>query len=250
MCKIKHTFFLVVFFLFLSYHVAFSSTKEVSKESLLKTGLNFGKKVDDNVIIKTKKKIFSIPELESKRCSVDSAKIMDINHDNIPDLVSFINQKCTSDPVEIFVLISLNKESYLAQRLSTYHGTLNKDVMDLNGNGNIEIVVRSEMEGEGTGAIAFYWPEIYTWNGKKFTRSSEKEYVKYYLEAYLPEISARMSKALASLKEKDVKYKRIAMHILHDCNAALRRVSELYQSDDQRRAGENQDTNDAPQRQE
>ena len=63
------------------------------------------------------------------------------------DIVALINYNCTSDPVGVFVIWTRGN-SFVAQELTTEHGTIENTFVDIDGDGKCEILLQTSTQAK------------------------------------------------------------------------------------------------------
>jgi hypothetical protein len=181
-----------------------------------------------------------ISDVERANCSVAFSKTVMLGHECGQGLVAFINQKSTADPTDIFVAWTGADGVQQYQCIKTERG-LAGDVGDFNGDGRVEIVVRSCFAEEAVShAEDIYWNDVYAWAPTGFVKKSKDYIQSYYLLHYLPEISLKIDRAMDLLalgggkSEADVeRNRRLHAHglvMLADCQEGLKRLTALSKS--------------------
>jgi len=117
----------------------------------------------------------------------------DLNHDGENEIVASVNKRCTSDPVMFILLFRIGKRGYL-QEFRTHMGNINRDIKDINGDGNLEVLTKEILAESTCHAECVEWPEVYKWDGRRYVEASE-DFPEYYkkiienLDARLKQLS-------------------------------------------------------------
>lgn len=157
--------------------------------------------------------------------SIAEMKRVDLNADGTEDIVALMNVGATiANPVELFLFCSRGDE-FIAQNLFTERGMMDDSVLDLNGDGIYEILVKSSIPGETPHVLAFYWFDVYSWDGQGYVKSDEQFFDSFYIRRYLPKISNRIAlgQQLLQSGEEDT----VISAVLEDCRIALEKVYTL-----------------------
>jgi hypothetical protein len=160
--------------------------------------------------------------------SIADMKRIDLNSDGKEDLVALINHRGMSDPVEVFLLCSVENK-FVAQTLSTERATLDTTILDLNNDGIYEVRVNSTIAGETPHALVVYWVDVYSWSGQRYVQNNEQFFESFYLRRYLPYLSERL-KDVGKRLEWGEQNKTLSA-VLNDCRTAIQKVSTIQNNE-------------------
>jgi hypothetical protein len=156
--------------------------------------------------------------------SIAKKKWIDLNNDGKEDFTALINQNCTSDPVELFLLCSLG-DGFVAQTLRTERARMDSTVLDLNGDGVYELCLNESILGDTPHVLVVYWVNVHAWNGQAYVKSNEQFVESFYRRRYLSQLSERLHDAGKRLNWGESRPTIVS--VLEDCRTALARVSAL-----------------------
>lgn len=208
-----------------------AETRRVSKSEFERLGLN-SLNAEPSELLKAVKILLRIPDYESWRISIAEAKRMDLNGDGIADIVATVNKETSGDPVGVFLLVS-SGDQYVLQEFDTERASLDETVRDLRGEGKYEILVTQEISSTAPHAQAFYWYDVYAWDGSEYVPNNASFIDTFYIERYIPLIAQRIMSVENRVKSSDEREREVGVGMLDACRKALERVRDLVKRRDQ-----------------
>lgn len=162
-------------------------------------------------------------ELETFVSIADMQRI-DLNGDGKKDFAALLNYRGTSDPVELFLLYSV-ENGVVVQTFPTERAMMNTTVLDLDGDGIYEICLNESILGNTPHVLVVYWVNVYSWNGQTYVKSNEQAFESFYMHRYLPQISERLHDLEKRLDWGESR--KTILSVLEDCRTALEKISSM-----------------------